>query len=141
MSFNKLSYDFCAYKNELAQSTGSLGWVLDENRFYNSNSARINFGIVGGNEVSIIKGSMVDLESDLKGQTRLQSKCPQLQYLNQCSSSGNMTNCQPQQIVIKGNPSNMGRVIDTTPMHLKSAQMFRYTPIPLPQGIQMPRCR
>ena len=141
MSFTKLSYDTCAYKNELAQSVGSLGWILDESRFHNNNNSRIAFGIVGGNDVSIIKGSIVDLESDLRGQTRLSSKCPQLQYLNQCPSSGNMTNCQPNQIVIKGNPSNMGRVIDTTPMHLRSSQMFRYTPIPLPQGIQMPRCR
>jgi len=141
MSFTKLSYDTCAYKNELAQSTGTLGYILYPGRYENQNSSRIEFGIVGGNDVSIIKGSLVDLESDLKGQTRLSSKCPQLQYLNQCSTSGSMTNCQPQQIVIRGNPSNMGRVIDTTPMHLRGGQMFRYTPIPIPQGIQMPRCR
>jgi hypothetical protein len=52
-----------------------------------------------------------------------------------------MNTCQPSQIIIKGNPSNMGRVIDTTPMHLRGSQMFRYTPIPLPQGIQMPKCK
>ena len=135
MSFTKLSYDTCAYKNELAQSVGTLGWVLDPSRFENYSKSRIEFGIVGGNDVSLIKGNMIDLESDLYGITRLQSKCPQLKYLSPCPT-GNMNSCQPQQIIIKGNPSNMGRVIDTTPMHLRSSQMFRYTPIPLPQGIQ-----
>ena len=140
MSFTKLSYDTCAYKNELAQSVGTLGWVIDPSRFENYSKSRIEFGIVGGNDVSLIKGNMIDLESDLYGITRLQSKCPQLKYLSPCPT-GNMNSCQPQQIIIKGNPSNMGRVIDTTPMHLRSSQMFRYTPIPLPQGIQMPRCK
>ena len=140
MSFTKLSYDTCAYKNELAQSVGTLGWVIDPSRFENYSKSRIEFGIVGGNEVSLIKGNMTDLESDLYGITRLESKCPQLKYLSPCPT-GNMNSCQPQQIIIKGNPSNMGRVIDTTPMHLRSSQMFRYTPIPLPQGIQMPKCK
>ncbi len=140
MSFTKLSYDTCAYKNELAQSVGTLGWVIDPSRFENYSKSRIEFGIVGGNDVSLIKGNMIDLESDLYGITRLQSKCPQLKYLSPCPT-GNMNSCQPQQIIIKGNPSNMGRVIDTTPMHLRSSQMFRYTPIPLPQGIQMPKCK
>lgn len=140
MSWNRLNSDVCAYKNELAQSVGSLGWILDENRFYNTNNSRIEFGIVAGNDVSIIKGNLVDLESDLKGQTRLSSKCPQLNYINPCPT-GNMATCQPQQVIIRGNPSNMGRVIDTTPLHLRGSQMFRYTPIPLPQGIQMPKCK
>lgn len=140
MSFTKLSYDTCAYKNDLAQSVGTLGWVIDPSRFENYSKSRIEFGIVGGNDVSLIKGNMTDLESDLKGQTRLASKCPQLDYLNPCPK-GSMNSCQPQQIVIRGNPSNLGRVIDTTPMHLRGSQMFRYTPIPLPQGVQMPRCK
>ena len=140
MSWNRLSADTCSYKNELAQSVGSLGWVLDESRFTNNNNSRIEFGIVAGNDVSIIRGNLTDLESELKGQTRLQSKCATLQYLNPCPQ-GSMNSCQPSQIVIRGNPSNTGRIIDTTPLHLRSSQMFRYTPTALPQGIQMPRCR
>jgi hypothetical protein len=140
MSFNRLHYDTCAYKNDLAQSVGTLGYMLYPGRYENMSNSRIEFGIVAGNDVSIIKGNMVDLESDLRNQTKLASKCPQLQYLNPCPQ-GSMNSCQPQQIVIRGNPGNIGRVIDTTPMHLRSSQMFRYTPTSLPQGIQMPRCR
>ena len=140
MSFNRLRYDTCAYRNDLAQEIGTFSYVVDNCRFVHNNPKRIEFGIVGGNDVSLIKGNMTDLESDLYGITRLESKCPQLKYLNPCPQ-GSMNSCQPSQIIIKGNPSNMGRVIDTTPMHLRSSQMFRYTPIPLPQGIQMPRCK
>ena len=51
-----------------------------------------------------------------------------------------MTTCQPQQIVIKGNPSNQGSVIDTTPQHLRSCQMFRYKPTPLPEPMEPVKC-
>ena len=64
MSWNRLRSDTCSYKNELAQSVGSLGWILDPSRFENNSKCRIAHGIVGGNDVSIIKGNMVDLESE-----------------------------------------------------------------------------
>lgn len=139
MSFNRLNYDTCAYKQDLAQSVGTLGYVLYPGRYENNSKSRIEFGIVAGNDVSLIKGNMVDLESDLRNQTRLASRCPPLHYQSPCPT-GNMNSCQPSQIVIRGNPSNMGRVIDTTPLHLRSSQMFRYTPISLPAGVELPRC-
>lgn len=139
MSWNRLRTDTCAYKSYLAESIGSLAWVMDPVRFDNPHKARIEFGIVGGNDVSIVRGNLVDLESDLKGQTRLSSKCPSLDYQNPCPN-GAMNTCQPRQVVIRGNPSNMGRVVDTTPLHLRGAQMFRYTPIPMPPTIMAPKC-
>lgn len=139
MAFSRLRYDTCSYRNDVAQSVGELQWIMDPLRFQNCNPCRINFGIVGGNDVSIVKGNMVDLESDLFGQTRTQSKCPTLKYINPCPN-GDMNSCQPRQIVIRGNPSNQGRVVDTTPLHLRNCQMFRYTPVSLPQPYIMPRC-
>ncbi len=138
MSFNRLSYDTCAYRNFLAESVGTLAYVLSPDRYENINKCRMASGIVGGNDVSIVP-NLVDLESDLKGQTRLASKCPSLYYQNPCPT-GSMNNCQPHQIVIRGNPSNMGRVIDTTPLHLRECQMFRRTPIPMPPALELPRC-
>ena len=38
MSWNRLSSDTCSYRNELAQSVGSLGWVLDPSRFENNSN-------------------------------------------------------------------------------------------------------
>jgi hypothetical protein len=139
MSFCQLKYDTCAYKQYLAESIGTLAYVLDDSRYNHRNPSRIEHGIVGGNDVSIIKGNLVDLESDLKGQTRLASKCPSLYYQNPCPN-GTMNTCQPRHVVIRGNPGNMGRVVDTTPLHLRGAQMFRYTPIPLPPAIQPSNC-
>jgi hypothetical protein len=149
MAFTHLIYDSCAYKNDLAQEVGTFAYMVDDCRYVHKNPARIEFGIVGGNDVSIVgsgKGrngasSMVDLESDLKGQTRLASRCPTLYYQNPCPK-GDMATCQPQQVVIRGNPANMGRVIDTTLYHLPPAQIARYVPIQVDpyMGGRMPRC-
>ena len=141
MSWCRLNMDSCAYRNKLAQEVGEFGYSIDPIKFDHPHKTRVNFGIVAGNEVSIIKGSLIDLESDLKGQTRLASRCPTLYYQNPCPS-GDMNTCKPQQVVIRGNPSNMGRVIDTTLYHLPTSQFARYTSIPIDpyMGGRMPRC-
>ena len=141
MSWNKLVYDTCAYKNQLAQEVGEFAYTIDPIKFDHPQKRAISFGIVAGNDVSIIKGNLVDLESDLKGQTRLASRCPTLYYQNPCPA-GDMATCQPQQVVIRGNPSNMGRVIDTTPLHLPQAQMYRMIPVQMDPylGGKMPHC-
>jgi len=128
MAFTSLTYDSCAYKNELAQTVGTFAYAIDDCRYVHKNPQRIEFGIVGGNDVSLIGGNLIDLESDLKGQTRLASKCPTLYYQNPCPA-GDMNTCKPRQVVVRGNPSNMGRVIDTTLYHLPPAQFARYVPI------------
>jgi hypothetical protein len=129
MSWNRLSADTCAYRNKLAQEVGEFAYVIDDCRYVNRNPRRVEFGLVAGNDVSIAK-NMVDIESDLKGQTRLASKCPTLYYQNPCPT-GDMNTCKPKQIVIRGNPANMGRVLDTTLYHLPPSQFARYTSIPL----------
>lgn len=141
MSFNRLSYDTCAYRHDLAESVGTLSWILDPNRFENCNKCRIEFGIVGGTNVSHVQGNLVDLESDLKGTTRLNTKCPTLQYLNPCPNSSSMNTCQPKQIVIRNTPTTQGRVINTNMINLPSCQMFRYKPIPLPPPMEPVKCR
>jgi hypothetical protein len=139
MAFSRLSYDNCSYKSEILQSVGTLSYVLSPEKFVNPNPTRIAFGILGGNDTSIVAGNMVDVESDLYGITRQQSKCPSLKFLNECSGK-DFGSCQPKQIVIRGNPSNQGRIVDTTPLHLRESQMFRYTPVFLPKPYQQPRC-
>ena len=140
MSFNRLTYDTCAYRHDLAESVGTLSWILDPNRYENANKCRIEFGVVGGTNVSHVQGNLVDVESDLKGTTRLNSKCPTLQYLNPCPT-GTMNSCQPKQIVIRNTPSTTGRVINTNMVHLPNCQMFRYKPVPLPPAMEPVKCR
>ena len=68
-------------------------WEKDENpqhyddltsQYVNPRPQRHILGIVGGNEVSLIKGNMVDLESDLRGITIPNTFAPwhSVQHLN-----------------------------------------------------------
>ena len=140
MSFTRNDYDFCAYKQRLAESVGELQYVLDPVRYYHPAPKRMSFGIVAGNDVSVVP-NQVDLESDLFGIDRKLSRCDALKYINPCPT-GDMNTCRPRQIVMRGNPSNHGRVLDVSPMHLPEAQMFRYTPTQVDpyMGNRMPRC-
>jgi len=141
MSFTRNSADLCAYKQALAESVGELNWILDPVRYYHPKPARLAFGIVAGNDVSIVPNGMIDVESDLFGIDRKLSRCDALKYINPCPT-GDMNTCRPRQIVMRGNPSNHGRVLDTTPVHLPEAQMFSYRPIQVDPylGGRMPRC-
>lgn len=80
MSSNRLSYDSCAYKKRLQESTSPLDYALYAGKFENVGKCRIEFGTVGGNAVSLYAGNLVDLESNLRGQTRLNSQCPNTKF-------------------------------------------------------------
>lgn len=139
MSFNRLRYDNCEYEHQLSESVGTLAYMLDPVRYENVNKCRIEFGTVGGTNVSHVKGNLVDLESDLIGTTRLASRCPSFKYQNPCPA-GEMTKCQPGPIYIRGSPTTQARAVDTTPQHLRPCQMFRYRSMPLPPVVNQVRC-
>lgn len=142
MAFTHLNFDACSYKQQLAESVGTWAYVIDPVRYYHPEPRRMAFGILGGNTVSIVgNGQMTDLESDLFGIDRKLSRCDALKYINPCST-GEMNTCHPRQIVMRGNPSNHGRVLDLTPMHLPEAQMFSFKPVQVDpyMGNRMPRC-
>lgn len=138
MSSNRLMYDTCEYKTKLNESVSPLNYMLDSSRYENCNKCRMDLGIIGGSNVSHIKGNLVDLETDLFGITRKASLCPKEKFVSNCAS-GNMASCRPNNIVYKDN-FGKEQVIDTTPMHLKSCNMIRYKPIPLPPKMDIPRC-
>ena len=50
-------------------------YMLDENKFENKNKCRVEFGILGGSAVSHTKSNIVDIENELLGITRTNSKC------------------------------------------------------------------
>lgn len=69
MSFNRLTYDSCAYSKTLQQSTDPLEYNLYRGKFESCTNCpdstnNLEFGIRS------------DVESDLKGQVRPGSKCP-----------------------------------------------------------------
>lgn len=80
MSSNRLRYDKCAYEKSLQQSTSQVDYLLYNGKYENCAKCRIEFGVLGGNGVSLFSGNLVDLESDLRGQTRIASLCPNTMY-------------------------------------------------------------
>ena len=71
MSFERLTYDSCAYSKKLQQSTDPLEYNLFKGKFESCNSCP-----VGDFTNNLDFGIKTDIESDLKGQTRFGSKCP-----------------------------------------------------------------
>ena len=86
MSSNRLMYDSCAYKKRLNESIGPLNYSMYTGKYENCSKCRIELGSVGGNGVSLFSGNLVDLESDLRGQTRNASLCPSKHYHPPCKS-------------------------------------------------------
>lgn len=119
MSFTRPIYDPCAYSKELDESTSTLNYVLDPNKWYNCNECRNEFGLVAGNNVSRYSGNLVDLESDLRNQTRLYSRCPSKKYLPKCKDS-----CKHS----SGTPCGSRACQPDNLYHLPSCQMIQYKP-------------
>ncbi len=96
MSFTRQRYDTCNYDKQLDESTSVLSYILDPSKHYNCNECMVSFGIVGGNTTSRYAGNMVDLESDLRGQTRILSDCPERKFQPGTIVQGQVTNgCKP----------------------------------------------
>ena len=97
----------------------------------------MQLGIVGGNDVSQISGNLVDLETELRGTTRLTSLCPTNKYQPPCYD---ISTCQPYAMIIPPHGCNQGRKIDTRLVHLPPCQMIRYRPTPLPPPLKLDSC-
>jgi hypothetical protein len=85
-------------------------------------------GMVGGNEVSVIKGNVVDLESDLRGITRTNTFAPWRSYQ---PPTGN--------IIHRSTPKGQV-IINTTPRHLQPMQGWAYPTIYAPEPIIQEIC-
>jgi hypothetical protein len=77
MSSNRLKYDVCATKTYIKQSVKPINYTLDPVRFEHCSRCAPEVGIVGGTNVTHVKGNLVDLESSLFGITFPATKCPE----------------------------------------------------------------
>lgn len=105
MANTSVKNDSCFVKQQLVQSGNIFSYQLDSNRYNNLSSCRPVLGIVGGNNVSRTTGNMVDLESDLRGQTRVLSNCDCTEYQPKCDCPNctdglpcGCLNCQEQNV-------------------------------------------
>jgi hypothetical protein len=120
MSSNRLMYDTCEYKQKLQDSVTSINFVLDPIQYEHNNKCRMEFGLLGGTNVSHVQGNLVDLENDLRGQNRPVTNCSQYKY---APSSDNYVQGK-EYIKCVDHPK-----IDTTMKHLPSCQMIDYPTI------------
>jgi len=121
------------------------GYTMIPQKFYHPNAGRNALGLVGGNEVSLITGNMVDLESDLRNLTRDLSKAPSKQYQPSCAlgvssmdpsplaAVGGGCPAWPKQLVFQERATGKVRTIDTAPRHLPTVQMMSYPGVPRPE--------
>lgn len=88
---NRNSYDQCVYQQTINQSVSPLEYIMNTDKYVNVNKCRMELGIVGGTAVSHIQSNMVDLESDLRGQSK-NATCAKSRYVppsTTCGSKGN----------------------------------------------------
>lgn len=119
MSFNRPSYDHCTYSRHLKESVSILEYTLSPYRYEHTDKCRHELGLVGGSAVSHVNGNLVDMESELRGQTRYLSKCER-------------TAPRPLQeggVIVNDKTAP----ISTAKKHLPACQMIKYPAVPLPR--------
>jgi len=130
MSFNRCMYDNCSFNERNKESTSPGNYMLYPGKFYNNNQVRIAKGIVAGNEVSLSKNNLVDLESDLRGQTRILSNCSKNKYSPKCSWCRNCKDGLPCGCI-----DCQESLID-----LQTKHMFSYNEVTMPDKIPSYKC-
>lgn len=118
------------------QSSDAYSFVQIPEKWENPNKCRNALGLVGGAEVSHIKGNLIDLESDLYGITRPNSKCNAKQYVPSCPLGGGACPDYPADIQFRDKSTAEYKSVSTEPYHLKTCQTWSYpgTPVPKPYG-------
>lgn len=91
---------------------------------------RHELGMVGGNNVSVIAGNMTDLESDLRGITRINTFAPWRKY--QAPNAD-------QKVIERDNWKSSVK-IDMTPQHLPEYQMWAYPAAYAPKPMKIEQC-
>ena len=117
MSFNRTKYDTCSYKQDLQESVSTLSYILSPFRYEHKDKCRHQLGLLGGTAISHVKGNLVDLDSELRGQTRILSKCHTNLYV------------PTEDGIIKNDKT---APIDTTMLHLPACQSIMYRSVPAP---------
>lgn len=125
MSFNRTKYDNCSYKQNLQNNVSTLSYILSPMNWEHKDKCRHQLGLVGGTAVSHIQGNFVDLDSELRGQTRYISKCGTNLYVP--TDDG----------IIKNDKT---APIDTTSLHLPACQSIMYRSVPLPPQMKFNNC-
>lgn len=128
MAFTSQLYDQCNTARDIRESTEPLEYALDPTKHYRCVQCRIPYGVVGGNNVSLYKGNLVDLESDLRNQTRVLSRCPEKKFMPDTVVQGVDNNkCDPNKSKT-GNPCGSLESRSQNLVHLQDCDLIHYAP-------------
>lgn len=126
MSFNNLKYDSCTYMKDLKENVSILSYILSPFRFEHQEKCHHKLGLVGGSAVSHVEANMVDLESELRGQTR---------YLTWCHKNAPKPLAEGDMIY-----NDKTEPLSTAKKHLPACQFISYRAVPLPPTVNYSRC-
>jgi hypothetical protein len=116
MSFNRLSYDSCAYSKTLQESTDPLEYNLFKGKFESCINCPIS------NSTNILEfGIKTDVESDLKGQVRMGSRCPSEKFPRNAAPAASFSPAITCQSIYKLTPNNL---VKPTTNGLKDLNMY-----------------
>jgi hypothetical protein len=132
------STDFALVKD--AQSENMFAYTQIPAKFEHPNKCRNALGLVGGSEVSNISGNLVDLESDLLGITRVQSKCISRQYTPACPLGGPGCPDVPPPFSFRDKSTGEVRNVNTAPRDLPTCQFATYPGVGNPKTLKTNSC-
>jgi hypothetical protein len=109
------------------------GYRMIPEKFYHPNAGRNALGLVGGNEVTVVKGNLVDMESELLGITRDLSRFPPKKYqpILPAGAAWPMTDYS-----FVERETETPRHISMAPRHLPTIQMNSFPGVPKPRPIR-----
>lgn len=138
-SWNRIgSTDMATVRDE--QSRGMFSYTQMPVKFEHPKKCRNALGLVGGAEISNISGNIVDLESDLMGITRVQSKCIAKQYIPACPLGGNECPDTPPTFTITDKATGRVSSVNTTPRNLPTCQYTTFPGVPTPEKLNGGTC-
>jgi hypothetical protein len=124
------------------------GYTQIPQKYFHTNASRNALGLVGGNEVSMVTGNLVDLESDLRGTTRDLTNAPDRKYQPSCPLgaagaepapanglapfNGGPCAAWPKKIVFQERSTAKVVTVSTAPRHLPTTQFASYPGVPRP---------
>ena len=121
---------FTILKHPFEASENPQGYVESAFAYVHRSPARHQLGLVGGNNVSLPKGNMVDVESDLRRLNIPLTKAPERQYQVP----------PPKQETITRKSTKGSVTIDVRQRHLPAMQMWSYTPTFAPIPMEVKQC-
>jgi hypothetical protein len=122
------------------QSSDIFSYTQIPQKFEHPQKCRNALGLVGGSEVSNISGNIVDLESELLGITRSQSKCTSRQYKPACPLGGEGCPDYPPTLEYTNKSTGEKVAIETKPLNLPTCQMQTMPGVGYPKDLTVNSC-